>query len=128
MCALLLTPPMDNTLSQAPVTIPFESGMLRAIGKPLEGHTDPIRFVAYSPPNENYMVSGSVVSTSRMWDAKTGAKVGKLLKGHADTVRSIAMNSALSLDRWTPQPMCVTHFHIFPSHFPLPLTHSTMNF
>ena len=64
-----------------------ETGL--AVGKPLEGHTDPVLSVAYSPDGR-HIVSVSDDATIRMWDAETGLAVGKPLEGHTDYVQSVA--------------------------------------
>jgi WD40 repeat protein len=83
------TLPMGGASSLDPMTAPFESGMPRlvtAVGKPLEGHSDYVLSVAYSPDGRIHHLWISVTSTIRMWDADTGAAVGKPLKGHSNSV------------------------------------------
>jgi WD40 repeat protein len=91
MCGQLLTLPMGGTSSLDPQTRQFESGMPRldAVGKPLEGHTDRVRSVAYSPDGQ-HIISGSDDKTIRIWNAETGSAVGKPLEGHTHWVRSVA--------------------------------------
>jgi WD40 repeat protein len=51
-----------------------------AVGKPLEGHTDSVRSVAYSPDGR-HIISGSDDHTIRMWDAETGLQSASLSRG-----------------------------------------------
>jgi WD40 repeat protein len=67
-----------------------------AVGKPLEGHTDWVSSVAYSPDGR-HIISGSDDKTIRMWDAETGLAVGKPLEGHTDWVLVRCL-----LSRWAP--------------------------
>src|SRR5260221_223278 len=60
-----------------------------AVGDPLNGHTDSVTSVAYSPDGR-HIVSGSYDNTIRTWDAKTGAAVGDPMVGHIGGVSSIA--------------------------------------
>jgi WD40 repeat protein len=59
------------------------------VGKPLEGHSDRVRSVAYSPDGR-HIISGSDDNTIRIWDAETSAAVGKPLSGHTSNVTSVA--------------------------------------
>jgi len=59
------------------------------VGKPLEGHTGPLLSVIYSP-NGQHILSASIDTTIRIWDARTGAAVGEPLRGHTDWVQSVA--------------------------------------
>ncbi|KAG8707345.1 hypothetical protein FRC08_000568 [Ceratobasidium sp. 394] len=45
--------------------------------------------LAYSPDGE-YILSGSVDNTIRIWDARTGQSVGQPLQGHTDYVNTVA--------------------------------------
>jgi WD40 repeat protein len=60
-----------------------------AVGKPLEGHTDTVWSVAYSPDGQ-HIISGSKDKTIRIWNAETGSAVGKPLEGRTGAVRSVA--------------------------------------
>ncbi|TFK66571.1 WD40 repeat-like protein, partial [Pluteus cervinus] len=57
--------------------------------QPLQGHSNWVRSVAYSPDGR-YVVSGSNDNTIRIWDASTGQQVGQPLQGHSDSVNSVA--------------------------------------
>src|SRR5258706_2230527 len=49
------------------------------VGDPLEGHTDLVLSIAYSPDGR-YIISGSDDGTIRIWAAETGALVGSPIK------------------------------------------------
>jgi WD40 repeat protein len=57
----------------------------------LEGHSDWIRSVAFSP-DAKLVASGSDDETVRLWEAATGAPYGEPLKGHSGWVRSVAFS------------------------------------
>jgi len=48
-----------------------------------------VNCLSYSP-NGCYIVTGSLDTTIRIWDAETGDAVGKPLEGHTDSVESVA--------------------------------------
>ena len=56
----------------------------------LEGHTDSVGSVAFSP-NGQILASGSSDRTIRLWDVTT-RKTIRTLKGHTDSVRSVAFS------------------------------------
>jgi len=56
----------------------------------LQGHTDWIRSVAFSPDG-NRIVSGSDDESVRVWDAETGEQLREL-QGHTDSVSSVAFS------------------------------------
>ncbi|KAH9203227.1 hypothetical protein DL95DRAFT_350087 [Leptodontidium sp. 2 PMI_412] len=56
----------------------------------LEGHSDSVTSVAFSP-NGKQVVSGSWDNTVRIWDAATGAAL-QTLEGHLDGVNSVAFS------------------------------------
>ncbi|KAJ7660607.1 WD40-repeat-containing domain protein [Mycena rosella] len=57
-----------------------------AVGKPLEGHTNYVQSIAFSP-NGKLIVSGSNDNTVRIWDASTG-------------IASIHLQSSQSPSHW----------------------------
>ena len=57
----------------------------------LEGHTDFVESVAFSPDGK-YLASGSVDQTVRLWDPMTGA-LRSTLTGHSSRVRRVAFSS-----------------------------------
>ena len=56
--------------------------------KTLEGHSDVVRSVAYSPDGTK-IISGSLDKTIKIWDANTGECL-KTLEGHSGEVKSVA--------------------------------------
>ncbi|QRV80557.1 Vegetative incompatibility protein HET-E-1 [Ceratobasidium sp. AG-Ba] len=60
----------------------------RQIGQPLQGHTQWVTSVGYSPDGA-YIVSGSYDKTVRIWSARTGEQVGQPLHGHTQWVTSV---------------------------------------
>ncbi|KAG8739560.1 hypothetical protein FRC10_005449 [Ceratobasidium sp. 414] len=64
-------------------------GAGQPVDRSVEGHTDMVLSVAYSPDGA-YIVSGSYDETVRIWDAQTGQPVGQPLDGHTDRVLSVA--------------------------------------
>ncbi|KAJ7097617.1 hypothetical protein C8R44DRAFT_643164 [Mycena epipterygia] len=54
----------------------------------LEGHTEQVNSVAFSPDGKR-IVSGSSDTTLRLWDVETGEGVGQPLIGHTDFVNSV---------------------------------------
>ncbi|QRV86818.1 Vegetative incompatibility protein HET-E-1 [Ceratobasidium sp. AG-Ba] len=61
----------------------------RPTGKPLEGHTDAVTSLAYSP-DDAYIVSGSMDCTIRIWDTHTGKEIGRPLAGHTKYILTAA--------------------------------------
>ena len=61
------------------------------VGAPLNGHTDEVTSVAFSPDGKR-IVTGSDDKTVQVWDAATGQPVGPPLKGHTDAVTSVAFS------------------------------------
>ena len=61
------------------------------MGKPLQGHTDIVYSVAFSPDGR-HIVSGSMDYTVQVWDAQAGIQVGKPLQGHTNGVWSVAFS------------------------------------
>jgi WD40 repeat protein len=82
----LSNPNLINQLKQA-----FERKLGFATTKAvLEGHTDKVIDVAFSP-NNSKIASGSRDKTIKIWDAATGG-VENTLKGHTDWVTSVAFS------------------------------------
>ncbi|KAH7330049.1 NACHT domain-containing protein, partial [Rhexocercosporidium sp. MPI-PUGE-AT-0058] len=61
-----------------------------ALLQTLEGHTDSVHSVAFSPDSKQ-VVSGSADQTVRLWDVATGAAL-QTLEGHTDSVHSVAFS------------------------------------
>ena len=57
------------------------------MGNPLQGHTNSVLSVAFSPDGR-HIVSGSWDNTMQLWDAHIGGQVGNPLQGHTDSVES----------------------------------------
>ncbi|KAJ7181118.1 hypothetical protein C8R46DRAFT_598076 [Mycena filopes] len=57
----------------------------------IEGHTDTVYSVAFSPDGTR-IVSGSRDSTVRVWDTEAQTQIGAPLEGHTDTVTSVAFS------------------------------------
>ena len=55
----------------------------------LQGHTDPVTSVAYSP-DETHIVSGSEDNTIRVWNVITGQLVAGPFHGHTGWISSVA--------------------------------------
>jgi WD40 repeat protein len=58
----------------------------------LQGHTNPVRSVAFSPDGTQ-IVSGSYDCTVRVWDAQMGCTVAGPFAGHNNTVTSVAFSA-----------------------------------
>ena len=61
------------------------------IGPPLQGHTESVLSVAFSPDSRR-IISGSADETIRIWDAKSGKPIGPPLQGHKNWVYSVAFS------------------------------------
>ncbi|KAG2343516.1 hypothetical protein BDR05DRAFT_963087 [Suillus weaverae] len=62
-----------------------------AVQTVLRGHTGEVRSVSFSPDGTR-IVTGSLYSTVRLWDAATGQPVGEPLRGHTDLVSSVSFS------------------------------------
>ena len=63
------------------------------MGNPLQGHTDSVNSVAFSPDGRHIVSgSGSHERSIRLWDAQTGGQVGNPLHGHTFSVSSVAFS------------------------------------
>ncbi|KIM58957.1 hypothetical protein SCLCIDRAFT_127030 [Scleroderma citrinum Foug A] len=58
---------------------------------PLQGHTDLVTSVEFSPDGKR-IVSGSSDKSVRVWDADTGVQIGSPLQGHTDWVMSVGFS------------------------------------
>ncbi len=56
----------------------------------LQGHTDSIRSLAFSPDGR-LIASGSNDKTIKLWDVETGREI-RTLQGHTDSIRSLAFS------------------------------------
>jgi len=65
----------------------------------LEGHTNLVRSVAFSPDGRR-IVSGSLDNSVRVWDSLAG-EAQNVLEGHMNLVWSVVMADALSLAQRT---------------------------
>ena len=72
-----------------PITNPYDVTNFTCL-KTLEGHSDSVRSIAYSPDGTK-IVSGSYDETIKIWDANTG-KCLKTLEGHLSFVESVAFS------------------------------------
>ncbi|KAF7363088.1 WD40 repeat-like protein [Mycena venus] len=58
----------------------------------LEGHTDVIHFVAFSPRDGEQIASGSSDTTVCVWDVKTGVLIAGPFQGHHDKIGCVAFS------------------------------------
>ena len=58
---------------------------------PLEGHTDRVYSVAFSPDSK-HIISGSQDMTLCICDAQTGKALGVPLQGHSNSIWSVAFS------------------------------------
>ncbi|KAH7917352.1 WD40 repeat-like protein [Leucogyrophana mollusca] len=64
----------------------------KSVVGPIEGHTDWVKSVVYSPDGR-LLVTGSHDNSIRVWDSKTGVEVGKPMLGHEDWVFCISVTA-----------------------------------
>ena len=65
--------------------------MMRKQVLQLDGHTDTVDYVAFSPDGGNKIVSGGYDQSIRLWDASTGKQLLQL-ECHNISVRSVALS------------------------------------
>ncbi|KAL5504957.1 hypothetical protein ACEPAH_7620 [Sanghuangporus vaninii] len=80
-----------NGASESKVVQVWDTESGQPVGGPLEGHTNWVVSLAYSPDGK-YIVSGSYDKTVRIWDAATGDLFYEPLTGHTDYVNSVAVS------------------------------------
>ncbi len=70
----------------------WDSASGQQVGAPLEGHTNVVKGVAYSPDRNigKHIVSASRDKTLRIWDVTTGQQVGVALEGHTYEINAVA--------------------------------------
>jgi len=88
--SLSRVPSFNDPITSHTLSLPsLSSGT--AVGEPLQGHSDWVTSVAFSPDGTR-IASGSLDSTIRLWDAASGTAVGEPLQGHSDWVTSVAFS------------------------------------
>ncbi|KAJ5724568.1 hypothetical protein N7493_006296 [Penicillium malachiteum] len=71
-------------------TLPQVERLWNAELQTLEGHSDSVWSVAFSPDSQT-VASGSDDKTIKLWDTKTGKEL-QTLEGHSDSVQSVAFS------------------------------------
>ncbi|KLO18821.1 WD40 repeat-like protein [Schizopora paradoxa] len=66
------------------------SGNLKALGRPLKGHTDAVSSVAVSADGK-YILSGSIDKSMRLWNCE-GMQYGYPMEMHSDPILSVAFS------------------------------------
>ncbi|EIW75808.1 YVTN repeat-like/Quino protein amine dehydrogenase [Coniophora puteana RWD-64-598 SS2] len=78
-----------HSLSQSSPPTTTQHSMKDTILKPFTGHTNHICTLSYSPCGA-FIATGSVDSTIRIWEAKTGRQAGDTLEGHTGQIHALA--------------------------------------
>jgi WD40 repeat protein len=79
-----------GTCSQGEIIL-WDVETRQPIGQPINGHSDLVRSVAFSPDGK-LLASGSYDSTIILWDVETHQPIGQPLSGHLDSVYSVAFS------------------------------------
>ncbi|KAL4862351.1 hypothetical protein BDV12DRAFT_203139 [Aspergillus spectabilis] len=97
-CSSLVFSPMQNTIRKVFAndipkwlhTLPQVEDSWSPALQTLEGHLYSVQSVAFSPDGQ-ILASGSIDSTIKLWDIKTGTEL-QILKEHSSSVQSVAFS------------------------------------